>query len=169
MDTLKQEQHNLTIVFLITVFGFILLRTAWVCDDAYITFRTVDNFVHGLGLRWNPDERVQTYTHPLWMMLMSGVYFFTREAFFTSITVSVVISLAAVTLMAQRIALTPLQAVLGLLMLIFSKTFVDYSTSGLENALMHLILAGFLTIYFTREMDARTLGWLSLVARVGDA
>ena len=26
-----------------------LLRTAWVCDDAYITYRTADNIVRGLG------------------------------------------------------------------------------------------------------------------------
>jgi len=31
----------------------VLVRTAWVSDDAYMTFRTVDNFVQGHGLRWN--------------------------------------------------------------------------------------------------------------------
>jgi hypothetical protein len=26
---------------------------AWVGEDAFITFRTIDQFVHGAGLRWN--------------------------------------------------------------------------------------------------------------------
>ncbi|HEX5661657.1 MAG TPA: hypothetical protein VFX59_30915 [Polyangiales bacterium] len=34
----------------------------------------------GLGLRWNPGERVQSYPHPLWMFALSAVYFVTREA-----------------------------------------------------------------------------------------
>jgi arabinofuranosyltransferase len=59
------------------VLGLLLVFTtlrAWLCDDAYITFRTVDNFIHGYGLTWNVAERVQAYTHPLWMLLLSGVY-----------------------------------------------------------------------------------------------
>jgi hypothetical protein len=33
------------------------VRTAWMSDDAYLTLRTVDNWLHGYGLRWNPLER----------------------------------------------------------------------------------------------------------------
>ena len=40
-------------------------------DDAHMTFRSVWNFVHGYGLTYNPDERVQAYTHPLWMFAIS--------------------------------------------------------------------------------------------------
>ena len=52
----------------LTVGGFALLavslvRTAWLSDDAYITFRTADNLVHGYGPVWNTDERVQAFTH----------------------------------------------------------------------------------------------------------
>ena len=47
----------------------VLIRTAWICDDAYITFRTIDNFLHGFGLRWNVAERVQSFTHPLWLIV----------------------------------------------------------------------------------------------------
>jgi len=48
---------------------FSVVRSAWLCDDAFITFRTADNFIHGYGLTWNVAERVQTYTHPLWLFL----------------------------------------------------------------------------------------------------
>ncbi len=54
-----------TIVLLLAAIALLALKCAWVSDDAYITFRTVDNFVHGHGLRWNTGERVQAYTNPL--------------------------------------------------------------------------------------------------------
>jgi arabinofuranosyltransferase len=53
----------------VLVLLLLVVRNAWVTEDAYITLRTVDNWVSGHGLRWNVDERVQGYTHPLWMVL----------------------------------------------------------------------------------------------------
>ena len=55
----------------LSVFFLLLIRTAWLDDDAYITFRTIDNFLNGYGLRWNTINRVQAYTHPLWMMVIT--------------------------------------------------------------------------------------------------
>ena len=52
-----------------------VLRLAWLSDDAYITLRSVENFTHGYGAVYNVGERVQSFTHPLWMLLLSGVYF----------------------------------------------------------------------------------------------
>ena len=74
----------------------VLLRAAWMSDDAYITLRTIDNFVNGHGLRWNVAERVQVFTHPLWLFLIAPVYLVTREAFYTTIVLSLLISIAAV-------------------------------------------------------------------------
>ena len=73
------------LALLTALFVVVVLRTAWIHDDAYITYRTVDNFVNGYGLRWNPAERVQTYTHPLWMFVVSAAYAVTHEMFFTVI------------------------------------------------------------------------------------
>ena len=58
----------------------VVARSAWLMDDAFITFRTIDNFVHGYGLTWNTTERVQAYTNPLWMFLVSAFYFATRAS-----------------------------------------------------------------------------------------
>ena len=46
---------------LLLVFTYVFLANTWIGDDAYITFRVVDNFIHGYGLTFNPDERVQAY------------------------------------------------------------------------------------------------------------
>ncbi|MEW6096952.1 MAG: hypothetical protein AB1567_10605 [bacterium] len=41
-------------------------------DDAYISFRYADNFIHGNGLVYNEGERVEGYTNFLWVILLSG-------------------------------------------------------------------------------------------------
>lgn len=152
------------LTFALAMFALVLIRTAWLCDDAYITFRTVDHFVNGYGLTWNTSERVQAYTHPLWMFLISAVYFFTAEIFLTAILVSLFISLIAVALIVYTPGRSTMLALLAILMLIFSRAFVDYSTSGLENPLTHLLLAVFLLLCFRDTQNHRTLFWMALIA-----
>jgi len=147
--------------------GVVLLSNAWLCDDAYITFRTADNFVHGYGLRWNPVERVQVFTNPLWMFIISIFYFFTHEIYYTSIILSVGISLLTAGIFAYRIADSTSSSLLCLGMLLFSKAFIDYSTSGLENPLTHLLLVIFLLIFLDLKTNSRTLFLISLVASLG--
>ena len=127
---------------------FILIRTAWVCDDAYITFRTIDNFISGHGLTWNTAERVQTYTHPLWMLLLSSFNSFIPDIYSISIICSIVLSLAAAGIVAGRTARSSSSALIVLAAMISSRAFIDYSTSGLENPLSHFILSLFLLVYF---------------------
>jgi len=152
------------VAFFVVVFSVIVVRNAWVSEDAYITFRTVENFVGGYGPTWNTVERVQTYTHPLWMLLLSAAYYVTHEIHYSSILLSILISVAAATLYAAKVAKTPAAAVLGITALIFSKAYIDYSTSGLENPLTHLILTAFLLIYLKQKINQKTLLLLSLTA-----
>lgn len=142
-----------------------LIASAWVCDDAYISFRTVDNFVSGYGLTWNAAERVQGFTHPLWMLVVSGFYAVTRDAYYTVIALQLVVTLAAAWLLARRVAGGPLRALLAIAALALSKAFVDFSTSGLENPLTHLLLVGFCAALVTPARDPyRRLGLLTLLA-----
>jgi len=141
---------NTVYCLLITLLAIVILRFAWLSDDAYITFRVVDNAAAGLGLRWNPAERVQAYTHPLWLFVLLAGRLLTGELYYTAIALSLALSVAAAWLLAFRLRAAPAAVVLGLLVLTFSQAFVDYATSGLENALSHLLLAGFLVLYFRR-------------------
>ena len=151
------------VLAILSLYLIVLLRTAWISDDAYITFRTISNFAAGKGLVWNVSERVQTYTHPLWMFfVMAGVYF-THEFFYTSLALSVLVSVTSALIFARWIARTPMMAVFGTFTMIISRAFVDYSTSGLENALSHLILVMYLAVYFTLESSNRKLFLLSLL------
>ena len=118
----------------------VIVRNAWLSDDAYIGFRTVDNFVHGRGLTWNPGQRVQAFTHPAWFFLVSAAYACTREMYYTAIALSVGVSALGLALLARSLSATAWAALPALVALGFSRAFVDYSTSGLENPLSHLLL-----------------------------
>jgi arabinofuranosyltransferase len=158
------ETRVLLHAFLLTLFGVVLVRTAWLGDDAYITFRTVDNFVSGYGLRWNLAERVQTFTHPLWVLVLSVPYFFTREAYFTSLVTTMALSLCAMAVLLARIASSARTALVAGALLVLSKAFVEYSTSGLENPLTHLLLVLFLAAYWKAEQEPRTSRWMWIAA-----
>lgn len=140
---LKPTASRFPVVVLIALFIVLMLRTAWTADDAFITYRTVENFVQGRGLVWNSGERVQAYTHPLWMLLLAAGRALTGEIELTGLMMSFVLSLTAVLLVALAVAARPALATFALLALVFSKAFVDYSTSGLENPLSHLLVALF--------------------------
>lgn len=148
-----QRLPLVTRLALLSVFGLVLIRTAWMSDDAYITLRVVDNFVNGYGPVWNTDERVQAYTHPLWMLLLTAFYAITREEYLTTLAISIVLSLSAVGLVLWQ-ADTRLRSALFLgAVLISSKAFVDYSTSGLENPLTHLLIAVFAILLLRQRAE----------------
>jgi arabinofuranosyltransferase len=149
------------------LYGVVLVRTAWLCDDAYITFRTVDNFLNGYGLRWNIAERVQSYTHPLWMFVLSLCSFVTREFYLTPIVLSLFLSFAAVLVLARKAGGRTVSAALGVFVLVLSKAFIDYSTSGLENPLTYCILALFFICSLKDSFDEKHLLQLSVLACLG--
>ncbi len=145
-------------------FAAIVLNSAWICDDAYISLRTVDNFVNGHGLRWNVAERVQTFTNPLWTLMLSAVYFFTREAYYSTIILALLVAVAGAGVLFFKTGRKNIvAAVLGALFLFSSKAFVDFSTSGLENPLLHLFIILFFLQFLTGQNDNRKLFRLSLI------
>lgn len=42
-------------------------------DDAFISLRYAARLIGGEGLTWNPGERVEGFTHPLWLAQVSGL------------------------------------------------------------------------------------------------
>ncbi len=151
---------------LLAFFILVLLRNAWVCEDAFITMRVVENAVHGLGLRWNPLERVQVYTHPLWMFLLIPARIIGRQALGAAMGLGIVCSIAAMGVVLFRGISSVWSAVLAVLVLTLSKAFMDFSTGGLENPLSHLLLALFFFEYF-RPRPARRLWRLFFFAALG--
>ncbi len=120
----------------------VVTKNAWLCDDAFITFRSVENAVLGHGLVWNPGERVQTFTNPLWTLVLALLRPLTGELVLTAMLGSIALTGLAAALLARGASGSAAAAV-ALVALVASRAFTDFSTSGLENALGHLLLVGF--------------------------
>ncbi|MGI8908261.1 MAG: hypothetical protein ACR2IE_17445 [Candidatus Sumerlaeaceae bacterium] len=134
----------------------LVIATGWVNDDAYITLRTIDNFIHGYGLRYNVEERVQAYTHPLWLILLTTIYNVVHSAYFTAVLAGVLCTLSALLLLV-RSRPDPFTAAL-VVILASSKAFIEYSTSGLENSLSHLLIIAFFLSVLS-ENEKRRFAW----------
>ena len=138
-------------------FAVILLRTAWISDDAAITLRTVLNVTHGFGLTFNIAERVQTYTHPLWMALLTIGYLIVGNVYITTFAAGMILSVVAFWITLTR-AVSALQAITAAIVLLFSAAFVDFSTSGLENPLSNVLVALTIGVFLNTALpNARRL------------
>ena len=127
---------------------------AWVYEDAYITFRTIDNLMNGYGLRWNPDKRVQTFTHPLWMFLHIPFHYLINNLILVDLVLSIVASTTAFALGIVGLRTHLAATTLGFTFffpLVLSKSFNLFATSGFETPLTMLFLALFCRFLFRKE------------------
>lgn len=145
-----------------------LVASAWLHEDAYITFRVIDNFLDGRGLTWNPAERVQVYTHPLWLMLLTLLTTLTGELYFTTLALTAALTLVTLYLVIFRLARSVAVGCLAGFTLLLSKAFLDFATAGLENSLTRFLVALFVLRLLTIEPARfRHLIQLSLWAALG--
>jgi len=140
-DELSRAPYGVIGVLAAAAAGFVFWR-AWVCDDAFITFRHVSNCLAGYGPVFNVGERVQGFTHPLWfLLLLAGglvcdVYAFAVAAGL-ALTVAAVSALAWL-LHGRNQATLVLIAAVGFLLA--SRSFVEFQTSGLETSLTNVLV-----------------------------
>ena len=146
----------------LVIFTYVFLANAWIGDDAYITFRVVDNFLNGYGLTFNPDERVQAYTHPLWMLVLSAAYAVTSDLFYTTLAISYAFCALALVMVFKSLD-SVWRSALFLALLLSSKAFVDYTSSGLEYPLSFLLLCIFYIRFFGTPKTA-SVSPLGLIA-----
>ena len=146
---------------LVAAAGVFLLR-AWVADDAYLTYRVVDNALHGHGLRWNVDERVQIFTHPLWALAHLPTTAALGSPERASLLLSALCLAGLGAALWRGLGLDRRRFLLvAVLPLVASTAFGDYVISGLETPLAALLLAGFALLAVARpERPA----WLAISA-----
>jgi arabinofuranosyltransferase len=145
-----------------SVLLLVILRTAWVSDQAYLTFRTAEHLLAGAGPRWNIDERVQVAAHPLWLAVVTIGRAVTGDVYFSALALGALTSLLAAGLLLYR-ARAMSVAALSATMLISSKAFIEYSTSGLENPLSNLLLVLVLPFVVRERSSVREAGAFSLI------
>jgi arabinofuranosyltransferase len=143
----------------------VLIRTAWIADDAYTTFRVADNFLHGEGLRWNTVERVQVYTHPLWLLLLIPVMAL-LDPYYGSMLLGASLTLVFAFLVC-RVSPRLEHTALVFTAMLSSMACIDYSTSGLENPLVALlVMLSYLKLGEEKPLQTVFLASLVMVNRL---
>ena len=161
------------LVLALLIFSYLFINTAWVAEDAYITFRSVDQLLAGNGPVWNLGERVQVYTHPLWYGLLALTTGLGLPSYWGALLLSGLCLIGVLALLfhlARRLERSVSKGnaseatgrnrtaslLLGLLLLLsLSRAFIDYSSSGLENPLLHLLLLAYLAVYLSDQPPAK--------------
>lgn len=129
----------------------VVLPNAWIGDDVFISLRTAKNIVHSYGPVWNLDDRVQVFTHPLWEVLLTLCqWLFPRDTPLAVIWLGICVTLVAVVLFFKDIKSRWLM-LFALVAIVSSKAFVDYSTSGLENPALYLLVILFAQEYLGKQ------------------
>ncbi len=165
-------------------------------DDAFIAFRYISNAQLGLGYTWNPPpfQPVEGYTSFLWVVLLDGLWRITgssppETANFVSLFCSglelVVVSWILLRLSASGSLQRHRLGWLAWLLVgtLTNRTFLAWTSSGLETALFNLLLwvwiaaaivlrphssrwANVLTWSAMLTALARPDGWLAVIATV---
>jgi arabinofuranosyltransferase len=146
--------------------------SAWLCDDALIVYATAKQYLNGNGLCYNVNERVQSFTSMIGLFTYILVSMVTGEGFFSALIINFVTSIAAIIIfsfyMCDRIYKdNPFShvAILPLLILITSKIFIEYSTSGLENSILFLFIIIFIKFLLNnQEWDYKQLRKFSFIS-----
>lgn len=118
------------------------LGYAWIFrhveDDAFITFRYSQHLAEGFGPVWNPGERVEGYSNPLWMILMAIPHWVGIDP----VLPSQLLAMAAMALnlwvlyrLSTRQAGSQRTGFWAWLPLAFCHTLLIFSTSGMETSL----------------------------------
>lgn len=116
-------------------------------DDAMISMQFAKNFAHGDGLVWNAGgERVEGYSNPLWVLLMSAIHLFPIALTQTSLYVKLMslgflaLNLYAVKKLAEQFSSQPLVPLLAVFLTAFYFPLNNWSLQGMEVGLEALLL-----------------------------
>ncbi|MBI3395947.1 MAG: hypothetical protein HY042_08940, partial [Spirochaetia bacterium] len=149
------------VVFTAAILG--IASRIWVTEDAAISFRIVENFYNGLGAVYNPGERVETFTHPLWFFLLVLVRGAGIPLYTGSIMLGFFLSACAFGFLIFRHSNRfPFAAAA----LALHSGVRDFSTSGLEFSVVFLLLVLLyhdLEIFGITAHPGRTAGILALL------
>lgn len=146
----------------------------FLCDDAYIEFRYAANLVRGWGLTWNPPPfvPVEGYTSFLWVVLLAGVWAITGvEPPDAAIWLSLGLSLGSLAIVIERVLARPADgrwawptAVVTVLLVVTNRTFLAWSSSGLETALFTFLFLGWVRAGLAESRVFTLASWAGLAA-----
>ena len=114
---------------------------AWACDDAFITFRVVSQFLAGHGPVFNIGERVQVFTHPLWFMALAAWSALGGSLFPGVMWLSLAVFSAGLVFLYFAFRDKPLALASVFVTMAFSQSLMDFASGGLETPLTFALFA----------------------------
>ncbi len=135
-------RHLLIPILGLSWFAAIFANCAWLYEDAFISFRSIEQMHAGNGPVWNPDERVQVYTSAGWYWLGYLARLFTADYMLATLFWSALCCAGMLALL-RRFFTTDLSWLAIVVLLTASRGVMDFSTSGLENPLGYLLVVAF--------------------------
>jgi len=140
----NSNQRTLKILLIITSI-FLIWKTSFIQDDAFISFRYAKNFVSNSSLSWNFDEGpvVQGYTNFLWVILsIIPIFLGLKIEIFVLITGILLGFLTLLTTykLSRFIFIGKTKSYAVIFLLATNLSFLSYCTGGLETQLVTLLV-----------------------------
>lgn len=155
---------NITVMLsCICFFAFYTIRWAWCSDDAYHAYSMSKNFLSGYGFTPTIGKRVNVSTCPLWTIIITLCMWVFPDEYYTGLVLNLFLSLGSFILTMimilggttkneTSIRVLAYKSFLQILMTslaCLSKSFISYTTSGLENTLLFFLSTVFIIYYFS--------------------
>jgi len=139
-------------------FSWLVIAQRYWCDDSFISFRFARNLVHGLGLVYNPGERVEGYTNFLWTLIAAIPQVFGRSPIHFVQILSLLANAMTLGLVWDlgRARHEPGRALLAPLLLAAQVSFLAYPMTGMETSLFAMIIV--LAFRMLERASYRTAG-----------
>ncbi len=149
----------------IIAFSIAVLVCAWLSDDAYHAYVMAKNLADGNGIVYNIGYRVNVSTCPFYTLLTSIFYMvFNESMYIAGIVQGVVFSTIAFGILLYKSGNNKPRVFLILISMLGCYEFMSYTTSGLENSLLYLLCALFLSTFLDdKEWNVKRLFWLFFV------
>jgi arabinofuranosyltransferase len=142
----------------------------YITDDAFISFRYLDNFLSGNGLVYNIGERVWGFTNFLWIVMLAPWVGIGMDPLIVSRILGILCSSASIFLVMTFYAKTMPEfrkwSWFSGFYLAFSGSFVLQSLSGLETSFFTLLILLTVRLYekFLQRPEPRRLFWIGLTS-----
>jgi arabinofuranosyltransferase len=174
------EQASLYLAIILAGVGLFLgWRLFWfLTDDAFIAFRYISNSMRGLGYTWNgpPFRPVEGYTSFLWVVLLEAIWRLSgQEPPVTANIVSFCFAAGTMGIGIMMLGRLPLRESLDrirlpllflvLIAVLTNRTFLTWSSSGLETAMFNFwVMAWLFCALFLRVHKPKWLLSMALTA-----
>ena len=133
-------------------------------DDAMVSMRYAWNLAHGNGLVWNPGERVEGFTNPLWVVFMAFWHLLPLSAPQISLAMQVAggvflaLNIVFIYLIVRHLSDDLLALAAALVMVAFYGPLDVWGLLGMEVSVLTLILSLAAWIVLTRDLSRWSKG-----------